>query len=278
VTVGTAGWWAGGIVLSIIFLIPVYWLLNTALRPMTDQAAFEPPFWPSHPMWHYFLDAINSPFSATPFWSAAWNSARLTGEAAGLTTITSAMVGFAFARLRAPGKRFFFTILVGTMLIPQILYIFPQVMMFIRLGLYNTDWPWILYGLGASPYLAFLYRQFFARVPMEIEDAAIVDGCGYIRIFWRIFMPLSKPAIAVAVIYSVQNTWNDFLYPYMFRTTDNTTLSVLVLNGNTLDPLGGLGGQLLAAAAVMYTLPIVLLFLVCQRYFLSGALVGSLKG
>src|SRR5262249_15807719 len=173
----TVLWYAAAVLMALVFLTPFLWLFVNVFRTPREMASFRPQFWPAHPQWHYFHDALTWPFLPADFWAIAWNSLRLSLWYSVLVVITSAMTGFAFARLRGPGKRLLFGIMLSTMMIPGIIYFYPLFIMYSRLGFVYTDRPWILAGLGASAYLSFLYRQFFSSIPLELEDAAIVDGC-----------------------------------------------------------------------------------------------------
>jgi multiple sugar transport system permease protein len=140
----------------------------------------------------------------------------------------------------------------------------------------NTYWPWVLWGLGASPYLVFLFRQFFASIPAELEDAAIIDGCGYGRVFWRIFLPLSRPALITSFIISFTWIWGDYIAPALLLDADHTTLSVALTQ--YLDPHGNPIDTVQAAAAALYVLPVLVIFLFAQRYFVRSVVTSGVKG
>ncbi|WP_240980661.1 MULTISPECIES: extracellular solute-binding protein [unclassified Streptomyces] len=149
-------------------------------------------------------------------------------------------------------------------------------LIFAKLGMVDTYWPWVLWGLSAAPYLVFLFRQFFAGMPRELEEAAIVDGCGYTSIFWRIFLPQSWPVLSASFIIAFTWTWGDYIAPQLLLSTDRTTLAVAVMTtyvneGGTPVP------ELQAAASVMYVVPILLIFLVAQRGFVAGMSTSGLK-
>ncbi len=261
------------IVLCIIFAAPFLWLILTALKTLAEMAAYPVHWLPQQAQWGNFglaLTTIN-------FGQFAWNSVFLATIFCVLTTATSALVGFGFARLRGWGKRPLFVMMLSMTMLPPILTIIPTYMIFARIGLVNTYWPWVLWGLSASPFLGFLFRQFFAAIPLDIEDAAIVDGCGYGRIFWQIFLPLSKPVVATVAILSFQWTWNDWFAPLIFLSTNNTTLAVAMGAGYT-DPHGNVLTNVLAAGAIYYSLPVIVLFFVAQRFFVQGIVTTGLKG
>ena len=207
----------------------------------------------------------------------AWNSLVLSTIYATLTTLSCALVGFAFSRLKGRGQRPLFLVMLSTLMLPSILTIIPTYMLFARLNMVDTYWPWVLWGLSSSPFLTFLFRQFFTSIPIELEEAAIMDGCGYGRIFWQIFLPLSKPVIATAAILSFNAVWGDFLGPSLFLSNDNTTLAVAMSVGYT-DPHNLPLLNVLSAGILIYLVPIVVLFLVAQRYFLQGIVTSGLKG
>src|SRR5689334_10293350 len=185
-------------ILVILFISPFAWLVVTALKTTSELAAFPIHFLPIQAQWDNFVQAL----TMINYAAYAANSLILSVIYSVLTTLTSALVGFGFARLKGKGKRALFIVMLSTLMLPQILTVIPTYVLFARLGLVDTYWPWVLWGLGSSPYLAFLFRQFFSSIPSELEEAAILDGCGYGRIFWQIFIPLSWPVIAASLIFS----------------------------------------------------------------------------
>jgi len=260
------------IVLAMLFVGPFMWLVLAALKTKAEWVALPTQILPHRPQWgnfHQALTAINFP-------AYAGNSLFLSTMYAVLVTFASAAVGFGFARLRGPGKRSLFVVVLSTMMLPQILTVIPTYLLFSRVGLVNTYWPWVLWGLGASPYLVFLFRQFFAAIPAELEDAAIIDGCGYGRIFVRIFLPLSRPALLTSFILSFMWIWGDYIAPALLLDADHSTLAV-ALNWYQ-DPHGNPIDTVQAAAAGLYILPVLAIFMVAQRYFIRSALSSGVKG
>ncbi|WP_126554435.1 carbohydrate ABC transporter permease [Dictyobacter kobayashii] len=167
--------------------------------------------------------------------------------------------------------------MLSTLMLPQILTVIPTYVLFAHIGLINTYWPWILWGLGSSPFLSFLFRQFFSSIPVELEEAAILDGCGYFRIFLQIFLPLSLPSIATAAILSFTSVWGDYITPSLFLSQNNTTLAVAMSQGYT--NINGFPlNNVIAAGAVLYVIPVIILFFFAQRYFVSAIVTSGLKG
>jgi multiple sugar transport system permease protein len=270
---GTALTVAALIVFSIIFVAPFVWLIVTALKDLSELEAFPIHWLPQQAQWGNFARAL----TMIDYGRYARNSFFLSTIFAILTTATSALVGFGFARLRGWGKGPLFIVMLSTMMLPPILTIIPTYMIFSRLGLIYTYWPWVFWGLSASPFLSFLYRQFFTGIPLELEDAAIIDGCGYWRIFWRIFVPLSKPVTATVAIFSFQWVWGDWFAPLIFLSQDNTTLSVEMSAGYS-DLRGDVLTNILSAGTFYYMLPVLVLFFLAQRYFVQGIVTTGLKG
>lgn len=261
------------LVLAMLFVGPFYWLLATALKDTPELAAFPVRFWPLVPHWGNFLQAL----TMINYAAYAANSLILSILYSVLTTITSAFVGFGFARLRGKGKRQLFLIMLSTLMLPQIITIIPTYVIFSRLGLVDTYWPWVLWGLSSSPFLSFLFRQFFSSIPGELEEAAIIDGCGYGRIFWQIFLPLSVPVIVTSLIFSFTWVWGDYISPSLFLSQDNTTLAVAMSSGYS-DPHGFPLTNIIAAGSILYIVPVLVIFFFAQRYFVSGIVTTGLKG
>jgi ABC-type glycerol-3-phosphate transport system permease component len=259
--------------LAVVFAGPFFWLVLAALKSKAEWVAIPPRIFPEAPRWDNFTAALTE----INFPAYLGNSLFLSFLYAALVTFSSAAVGFGFARLRGPGKRPLFVLLLSTMMLPQILTLIPTYVLFARIGLVNTYWPWVLWGLAASPYLVFLFRQFFAGIPAELEDAAIIDGCGYGRIFLRIFLPLSRPALLTSFLISFTWIWGDWIAPALFLGPDQTTLSVAIA-AFYLDPHGNPDETVQAAAATFYVIPVLVIFLVAQRYFIRGVVSSGVKG
>ncbi|KRF21828.1 ABC transporter permease [Phycicoccus sp. Soil803] len=260
------------LVFSAFFVGPFLWLVLAALKTPAEWGS-QPSILPEHAQWNNFTSALND----MDFIGYAGNSMFLALTYAILITLSSAAVGFGFARFRAPGKKALFLVVISTMMIPQILTLLPTYVLFSRIGLINTYWPWVLWGLAASPYLVFLFRQFFAAIPRELEDAAIVDGAGWLRIFVQIFLPLSRPVLITSFLLSFTWVWGDYIAPALFLDLDRTTLSVAITAWYQ-DPHGNVIPTVQAAAATLYILPVLLIFFFTQRYFIRSSLGSGVKG
>lgn len=269
----TSGKYLVLIVLACIFAGPFLWLVDIAMKQPAEINVFPVEFFPVHLYWGNVIQALTS----INFLAYTGNSLILAGIYAILVTLSSAVVGFGFARLKARGKRPIFLIMLSTMMLPNIVTLIPVYMLFSQLNLINTYWPWVFWGLMSSPFLVFLFRQFFSAIPGELEEAAILDGCGYGRIFWRIFLPLAMPAIVTAFLLSFTSVWGDYLSPLLLLSPDNTTLAVAMTVGY-IDPHGNALVTVQAAGTLFYVLPEVILFFFAQRYFVRGIVTSGMKG
>lgn len=259
--------------LSVFFVGPFIWLVLAALKTPAEWTALPVKILPSQPQWDNFVHALTD----MNFLGYTGNSLIVALTYSVLVTLSSAAVGFGFARLRAPGKGALFVIVISTMMIPQILTLLPTYVMFSQLGLLNTYWPWVFWGLASSAYLVFLFRQFFAAMPRELEDAAIIDGAGWARIFFQIFLPLSRPVLITSFLLSFVASWGDYIAPSLFLDLDRTTLAVAI-TAYFQDPHGNIIPTIQAAAATLYVVPVLLIFLFAQRYFIRSALGSGIKG
>jgi multiple sugar transport system permease protein len=195
-----------------------------------------------------------------------------------LTVMSSSLCGYAFARYQdVKANSRLFTFVVAMIIIPNIVTIIPSFMLFAKLHLTGKYWPWFFWGLAGSPYHIFLFRQFFLTFPKELEDAAEVDGCTPFGTFWRIFLPNAKAALATSFILNFLWVWGDWITPRIYLLNSNTTLGVLV---NTIftNPQGQLLTTLTITGIVIYTLPIVVIFFIGQRYILKGVVTSGLAG
>ncbi len=190
---------------ALLMSVPVIWMVLSSLKSESSYTQYPPVLVPDPIHWDNYLHA----FTWIPFLQYAWNSTFLATGFSLLTVFTSAMVGFAFARLDAPGKGQLFGVVVSLLMVPAIVTIIPQFVIFAKLGLTNSYWPWLLWGMAASPFHIFLFRQFFTGIPKELEDAAEVDGAAPFRIFWQIFLPNAKAALATSFILNFVSVWGD---------------------------------------------------------------------
>lgn len=257
---------------AVVFLTPVVWLVVTSLKKEVEYISWPVRFLPAVPQWVNYRTAV----TLGKFPRYLTNSVVLSTSYTSLVVIFSALTGFGFARHRAPGRDLLFMMVLAMLMVPSMVTVIPQFMLFAQFRLTNTYWPWILWGLSGSPFHIFLFRQFFSSIPKELEDAAEVDGCGRFRIFWQIFLPNSGPALAASAILAFNWVWGDYIYPRMFLTGANTTLAVQ-LTAAYADPKGNPWVTVTMAAVVLYVLPLVIVFFVAQKYIIQGIVTTGFK-
>ncbi|MCX6050137.1 MAG: carbohydrate ABC transporter permease [Chloroflexi bacterium] len=261
---------------ALVISVPVIWMILSSLKAEPEFIQYPPIVIPNPVRWDNYFHAL----TWIPYFKYTWNSTFLATIFSLFTVFTSSMVGFAFARLDAPGKGKLFGIVVSLLMVPGIVTIIPQFVIFAKIGLTNTYWPWFLWGIAASPFHVFLFRQFFTSIPKELEDAAEVDGATPFRIFWQIFLPNAKPALATSFILNFVGVWGDWLAPVIYLDDVKTTLAVKLATPtyvNPGDPSGHILVTLTLAAAVIYTIPPVIMFFIAQRNIMEGVVTTGLK-
>lgn len=261
---------------ALLISIPVIWMVLSSLKAEPEFTQYPPVVIPSPLRWDNYVHAL----TWIPYFKYTWNSTFLATMFSLLTVFTSAMVGFAFARLEAPGKGKLFGVVVSLLMVPTIVTIIPQFVIFAKIGLTNTYWPWLLWGLATSPFHIFLFRQFFTAIPKELEDAAEVDGATPFRIFWQIFLPNAKPALATSFILNFVGVWGDWLAPVIYLDDVKTTLAVKLATPtyvNPGDPSGHILVTITLAAAIIYTIPPVIMFFLAQKNIMEGVVTTGLK-
>ncbi len=257
---------------AVILMFPLYWMVSTSLKPLEEINAF-PIIWiPSRLAWENYA----SLFQTVPFWTYVQNSLFITLTSVAGTVFSSALVGFSFARLRFPGRNILFMVALSTLMVPGWVTLIPQFVMFRTFGWLDTFAPLIVPQLFAQPAYLFLMRQFFMTLPVEMEEAAKIDGCSYFRIFWNICLPLVKPALIAVGAFSFLANWNDFLGPLVYlQSASNYTLplGLASLQSQYLTQT-----ELIMAGSTLTVLPCLILFFLCQRWFIQGIVITGVKG
>jgi multiple sugar transport system permease protein len=266
-------WFSVAAIVAVLLIAPILWLLLSSLKADSEFMRYPIELLPSNPQFHNYVEAV----TRVPFFRYALNSTLITLVYSTLTVITSALAGFAFARLEAPGRSRLFGVVVALLMVPQIVYIIPQFVLFSRLGLPNTIWPWVLWGLAASPFHIFLFRQFFLSFPKELEDAAEVDGCSLLRMFWQIFLPNARAVLAVSFILNFIQVWDDWFTQLIFLNGDNVTLAVALAKAY-VDDNGYPLITVSVAASVLYTIPLVIIFALAQKHIMEGYITTGIRG
>ncbi|MCB0020347.1 MAG: carbohydrate ABC transporter permease [Anaerolineales bacterium] len=263
-------------VAGLSFAFPLYWTVSSSLQTWQELRSFTPHFYPATPQWGNYADV----FQSVPF--ARWlaNSFLIVAITIPGTLITSTLTAYAFARFEFVGKSVWFILMLGTMMIPATVTLIPQYLLWFKLKMINTYVPLTIGSwLGGSAFMIFLLRQFILSIPRDLDEAALIDGADPLRILVRIIMPLMKPALTTVAILQFLNEWNDFFAPFIYLNRQPLYTAAIGLRYfqyipmETNDPRDHL---LMAAAAIM-TIPVIALFAVAQRYFISGVVLSGLK-
>lgn len=257
----------------LVVLFPIGWMLSTSLKTRFEAVQFPPTWLPLDPQWDNYRVALTS----NPFLQYFQNTLFYAGSVMILEMISCAFIAYGFARLRAPGKDVLFLLVLATMMLPAQVTLIPQYVMFAKLGWVGTYLPLIVPKIFGSSYLIFLLRQFFRGLPKDYEEAAILDGANYFGIWWRIMLPLSKPALGAVGILSFMFHYNDFLGPLLY-ISDNLKYPLSLGLQQFRAPFGGTAYHLLMAASLVTVLPPILVFFATQRFFIQGIVVSGVKG
>lgn len=262
-------------VLLIPFVFPTWWMVTSSVKPISDIFAFPPDLWPRR----FDFSTYAQVFELQPFARQYWNSAYIAALVTVGTMLISSMAGYAFARIKFPfGNAIFMVVLLG-LLIPSEVTIVPLFQMFLKWGMINTHWPLILVPIFGAPsvFATFVMRQFFIALPVELEEAARVDGLGRFKIFWTIALPLAKPALGAVAIFTFLHSWNLYLEPIVFLSSTQMFTLPQALTQFT-DAYGGAMWNIQLAAATMTAIPVLLVFIVAQKQFVEGLAHTGLKG
>ncbi len=275
---------------AITMMAPLLWMLSTSLKTPTEVFAI-PPIWvPSPAQWGNYGTAWRvSDIFAAETWSFLWmefegvtfttytiNTLIITVFGAIGVVLSSSLVAFAFARLRFPGRDVLFLLCISTMMVPSQVTMIPTFILFKNLGWYDTFYPLIVPAwFGGGAFNIFLMRQFFMSIPYDMDEAAKIDGCSNLGLFWNILLPLCKPALATIGVFSFVYNWNDFMNPLIYL--DSNSKKTLALGLTNFVSLYGQDYHLLMAASLIIMLPIIIIFLFGQKQFIQGIATTGLK-
>lgn len=260
------------IAIGLTMLVPFLWMISTSLKNLAEAQIYPPRWIPDPPLWSNYVEIMIQ----VPFATFIVNSFKVSILGSLGQIVTCSTAAYALARLRFWGRNAIFVTLLATLMIPYQVVMIPQFLIFKSLGWVNTHLALIVpFWLGGA-FGTFLLRQFFLSLPAELGDAAKVDGCNPFQIYWRIYMPLTKPALATLAVFTFMGRWNDLLGPLIYL---NRPESMTVTAG-----LSYFQGQyyadmpLLMAGSIVSLIPTLALFAVAQRYFVQGMVLSGLKG
>jgi ABC-type glycerol-3-phosphate transport system permease component len=257
---------------AVIILIPPAWMFSSSLKDNIEIFTFPPSFIPAHPRWSNYPEAV----MAIPFFRYVLNSLLIAALSVTGTVLSSALVAYAFARLRAPGLDLLFYVVLATIMLPGTVTLIPRFLIFNWLGWVGTYLPLIVPSWTAGAFNVFLLRQFFRNIPRELDDAARVDGASFFGIFWRIIVPQSIPALSAVAIFDFVSQWNNFLDPLIYiQDTERYTIQVGL---SSFRDIYNTQWNYLMADSLLATLPCLVLFFLFQRVFIQGVVVSGIKG
>lgn len=260
------------IVVSLLFLLPLYWMISTALKGDHELGSYPPTFFPHHLEWGNFAKAVN----AFPFWQFFRNTAIITVLSTLFAAVSNFVVAYGFSCIDWPGRNKVFYVVLATLFLPFPITLIPMFDLWANLGLVNTFVPLIAPQLFASAFYTFLLRQFMLQVPKDMLDAARIDGAGEWRIAWRLVFPSSRPAVIAVAIFAAVGSWNDFLGPLIYLQSPSVQTLSIGMQAFRQSNQNVEYNQLMAAS-LLVVLPLIILFFVFQRYFVRGIALGGFK-
>ncbi len=261
------------IAISATILFPIFWMVSTSLKPSGAEFAFPPQWLPKPAMWSNYLEV----FQSLPFARFVFNSLLVAGVSTIGQVLTGSLVAFGFAQVRFPGRDALFLVCLTSIMLPEAVLLVPTFLLFRYLGWIDSFLPLIVPAwFGGRAFYIFLARQFFRSLPQELFDAARVDGCSTWRLWWNIAMPLAKPMIITVALLRFLADWNDFMGPLLYlNSMENRTLAVGLYT--FLTQYGGEWNYLMAATTLM-AMPLLIVFLFTQRFFVQGISTTGLAG
>jgi multiple sugar transport system permease protein len=257
----------------ITFLVPTIWMVSSSIKASTEVFAHPIVWFPEIPEWENFAKV----FDLLPFGKFALNTLIVTGSAVFGTLVSSMLVAYSFVRLNWPGKKIFFGLLISTMMLPDVVTLVPRFIMFKSFGWIDTFLPLIVpFWTGISALYVFLTVQFLKGLPIELEEAALIDGANRLQIITQIILPLSKPVLATIAVFALLQHYNDFMSPLIYlNSMDNWTLALGVRG---LNSSYASNWEIIFAASTMMLTPVFLLFVFAQRFFVQGITMTGFGG
>ena len=257
---------------AILFLMPFLWMFSTSLKASNEIFIFPPRWIPDPIHWENYAEAL----ALAPFGLYLQNTLIITlGNMLG-NLVSCTLAAYGFARLRARGKNFLFLLMLGTIMLPNWVTLIPQYILFTSIGWSNSFAPLMVPAWFGWPFFIFLLRQFFMTIPKDLEESARLDGASNFGIFWRIFLPLSKPALATIAVLAFIGNWNNFLAPLIYlRDTDLHTLAIAI---NRFRGQYAIYYNYMMAVSILVIIPVIIIFFISQRFIVKGIVTTGLKG
>ncbi|MGO1316069.1 MAG: carbohydrate ABC transporter permease [Cellulomonadaceae bacterium] len=267
---------AFALALAVVVLYPAAWMVLSSFKPSSEIIGAINPI-PTTFTLENFTTALAG-IGGVPFWSFVWNSLLLATLSVVGVVLSCSLSAYALARIDFAGRQFWFSLMIGTLLLPFHVVIIPQYIVFNTLGLVNTFAPLLLPKfLAAEAFFVFLMVQFMRNLPRDLDEAARIDGAGHLRTFWSIILPLTRPAIITSSIFAFIWSWNDFFGPLLYLKKPGLyTLPIALRQYVDQTTTSDYGAQM--AMAVLALVPVLIFFLVFQRYIVEGVATQGLKG
>jgi len=256
---------------AVLFLLPLFWMIVTSLKPVTEISVFPPTVLPQAWKWSNYTEA----FRAIPFARYFANSSIIAVCSTIGAVLSNFLIAYGFSRIQWRGRDTVFMVVLATIFIPFPVTMIPLVVVFSKLHWINTYLPLIVPSFFGNAFFIFLLRQFLMQLPMELSEAARIDGASELQVMRQIILPLAKPALTVVAIFSFINAWNDFLGPLLYLQDER--LYTLAIGLQAFRSTHDVQITLLMAASTLAVLPIIVLFLIFQRSFIDGITTGTLK-
>ena len=259
---------------AVIILLPFFWMLSTAMK-RAEEVYLSPPVWiPLPPQIANFAEVL----TRVPFHRYAFNTFLIVSLVMLGTLFSCSFAAYGFARLRAPGRNLIFILVLASLMLPGAVTLVPTYLMFNSIGWVDTFLPLIVPAFFGNAFFIFLLRQFYLTIPVELEDAAKIDGASVYRIWWSIILPLSQPVLATVAVFTFVTTYNDFFTPLIYLSDEDNYTIAVALSFFQGSPRIGPQMHLLMAAVTMSILPPLILFVAAQRYFVRGIVMSGIKG
>jgi multiple sugar transport system permease protein len=259
---------------SLTMVVPFLWMLSTSLKESRLVFGFPPQWIPDPIDWANYVEVWN----IVPLGTGLRNSLIVTTLVVVVGTLSSTMAAFAFAKLDFPHKRTIFVALLATIMVPIVVLIIPQFLLYVEIGWIDTLLPLIVPGLLGNVTMIFFLRQYMLGLATDLLEAAKLDGAGFFRIYWSIFLPLCKPAIAANVIIVFMATWNDYLGPLIFTNSPENATVQLVIASFSAYYQEQTDFPMVMTASIIAVVPVVILFTAAQKYFVDSFAFSGIKG
>ncbi len=267
-----------GIAVAVVTLFPIFWMVSTAYKPSTEIYSLTPHPLPSHPTWVNFANVLNGSVIGMPYWTFLRNSMVVTLSSVAVSSLIALLAAVSVARFRFRFRTTYLIMLLIVQMLPQQALVIALFLDFRPANLLDSLTGLVLVYIAFSlPVTIWMLRNFVAAVPRELEEAAAIDGAGPMRVFWRVLLPLVAPGLVTTSVFAFIFAWNEFVFATTFLGTDQGkyTLPVYV---TYFFGKGSADWGAIMAASVLFTLPVVIFFLIVQRRLRTGLLAGAVKG